>query len=210
MVSTLLSLKQRIQLIEKPSSWLNEMATQHHYMHRPVHRRSVPFGWGVVFDGNEFQADGAPSGLIMFASIHFTRLAGEFGYDGLPTKWQVLSLSRLWLHDALPRNSETCVIAKALRMVQRRWLEVHPPRFLNDPYHVRKIISYADTRHHVGTIYRAANFRESGRTISQKRHKNTRGEGMGDAELIRFVYDLEQPRWEFEPGMGLPLFDYLE
>lgn len=201
-----MSLKQRIRLVEKPARWLNTVATEQHYMHRPVHQKSVPFGWGVAFDGEECQPDGKPSGIIMFASIHYTRLSGEFGYDGLPTKWQVLSLARLWLHDDLPRNSETCVIAKALRMVQRRWLEVHPPRFPDQPYHVLKIISYADTRFYCGTIYRAANFRDTGRTVSQKRHKNSRGAGMDGAELIRFIYDLDLPKWKFSEGMGLPLF----
>ena len=100
----------------------------------------------------------------------------------------------MWLHDALPRNSETVVIAKALKHVQARWLEVHPPVNWNEPYQVRKIISYADTRFHQGTIYKASNFRETGRTISAARHKNTRSEGMDGAELIRFIYDLDEPR----------------
>lgn len=52
---------------------------------------------------------------------------------------------------------------------------------------------------HRGTIYRAANFRESGRAVSRKRHKNSRGPGMGEAELIRFIYDLAEPRWKYEP-----------
>lgn len=194
-----MSLKTRITLIEQPRDWLNEMATAHHYMHRPVHQRSSPFGWGVTFDGNLCQPDGAPSGFIIFASIHYTRLTGEFGYGSLPTKWQVLSLARLWLHDNLPRNSETVVIAKSLKLVQRQWLEVHPPRYLNEPYHIRKIISYADTKFHTGTIYRAANFREYGRTTSQARHgKATRGKGAG-SELICFIYDLPEPRWKYQP-----------
>ena len=176
-------------------------------MHRPIHSRAVPFGWRVMFDGELCMADDKPCGFIMFASIHFTKLTGEFGYPGLPTKWQVLSLARLWLHDDLPRNSATCVMGKAIRLVQRRWLEVHPPRFPNEPYHVRKIISYADTRYHEGTIYRAANFRESGETISQRRHKNTRGSGMDGAVLRRFIYDLPEPRWAWHPLMGLPLGD---
>jgi len=125
----------------------------------------------------------------------------------LPTKWQVLSLARLWLHDDLPRNSETVVIAQTLRqtghdhaaMVQRRWLEIHPPRFITEPYHIRKVISYSDTRYHRGTIYHAANFREYGRTTSQKRHKNSRGAGLDGAELICFVYDLDKPAVEFKP-----------
>ena len=191
-------LRQRIELSEAPASWLNDAAARYHYMHRPVHCRAVPLGWRVLFDGCDKRPDGAPCGFIVFASIHFTRLAGVFGYPGLPTKWQVLSLARLWLHDDLPHNSETVVIAKALKLVQRRWLDVHPPRFPDQPYHVLRVISYADTRYHLGTIYRAANFREDGRTVSQGRHHNTRGAGMDGAELIRFVYDLPEPSWKWD------------
>lgn len=200
-----MKLPARIDLHTADADELNAMAVRHHYMHRAVHQRACPFGWCVSFDGQGKLSDGAPAGFIMFASVHFTRLAGVFGYPGLPTKWQTLSLARLWLHDDLPRNSETVVIAKALRMVQRRWLEVHPPRYLDEPYHVRVILSYADTRYHQGTIYRAANFREDGRTVSQTRHKNTRG-GMDGAELIRFVYCLDEPRWKWQPKQ-IGLFD---
>ena len=194
-----MSLRQRIQLHEASKDWLNEMATQYHYMHRPVHHRASPFGWAVSFDGELSRPDGHPCGFIMFASVHFTRLHNEFGFPGLPTKWQVLSLSRLWLHDDLPRNSETCTIAKALKLVQRRWLEVHPPVDLDEPYHIVKILSYADTRYHDGTIYRAANFRESARVKSRSRHNGTRGSGMDGAELIRFIYDLKKPNWDWKP-----------
>ena len=194
-----MSLRHRIDLQEASKEWLNEMSTKYHYMHRAVHHRASPFGWAILFDNKQYQPDGLPSGFIIFASVHFTRLRGEFGFPGLPTHWQVLCLSRLWLHDDLPRNSETCTIAKALKMVQRRWLEVHPPVNLNEPYHIVKIISYADTRYHQGTIYRAANFREHGRTKSRNRHINTRCPGLNGAELIRFIYDLKQPRWEYEP-----------
>jgi len=188
------SLRQRIEIEPAKRDWLNAQATTHHYMHRPIHQRSCPFGWAVRFDNELYQPDSKPSGFIVFASIHYTRLRGQFGYPGLPTKWQVLLLARLWLHDDLPRNSETVVIAKALKQVQRRWLEVHPPVDLSQPYQIRKIISYSDTRYHAGTIYRAANFREIGRTVSRKRHNNTRGAGMDGAELICFVYDLDEPK----------------
>jgi len=189
-----MGLPQRINLRVMDRKWLNDMATAHHYMHRGVHQRACPFGWAIEFDGELYHQDGRPNGFIIFASIHYTKLRGEFGYEGLPTKWQVLSLSRLWLHDDLPHNSETTVIAKAMKQVQRRWLEVHPPVMWDQPYQIRKIISYSDTRYHQGTIYKAANFRQVGRTVSQKRHTNTRGEGMGDAELICFAYDLPEPR----------------
>lgn len=211
-----MSLRDRIGLQEMSRQWLNHAAERYHYMRRPIHQKSVPFGWGVTFDGKLYQPDGNPSGFIMFASVHFTKMKKVFGYEGLPTKWQVLMLARLWLHDNLPRNSETVVIGKCLRqsgheqmsLVQRRWLEVHPPRFPDEPYHILKILSYCDIDRFRGEVYRAANFTQlPGVVTSQKRHKNTRGAGMGGAQMIRFVYDLKPPKWDFHPLFGLPMYD---
>lgn len=219
----------RLDLKPMPEPWLNEMATAHHYMHQAIHPKANPFGWAVVVNGQMCQPDGRPAGFIIFASVHFTRLKGEFGYPGLPTKWQVLLLSRLWLHpdyqaggrlyspEILPgfvdrkgvfrSTLATGVIEIALSLVQCRWLEVHPPRFLDEPYHVLKIISYANTRLFEGGIYKAAGFRDCGLTQSQKRHKNTRGSGLDGDMLRRFIRDLEAPSWEYRPaGTQLELF----
>jgi hypothetical protein len=203
------NLRQRIDLIPESRRWLNTQAVNHHYMHRPIHDRACPFGWRITFDGLLDMPDGKPCGFIIFASVHFVRLKGVFGYPGLPTRWQVLSLARLWLHDELPPMSETCVIAKAHKLVQRRWLEVHPPKFLDQPYHILKIISYADNEFHKGTIYEAANYKLSGKTTSARRHKNTRGPGMDGHELTRYVYDLPEPRWDYSPVIQQSLFEVM-
>lgn len=221
-------LPQRFNLVEQSRDWLNACAEEYHYMQQAVHQKASPFGWALSFDGDIFRPNNQPNGFIIFASVHFTKLTGEFGYPGLPTKWQVLLLSRLWIHpdfqhggqyylpDILPgfvdrkgvfrSTLATSIIKTALGKVQQRWLEVHPPRYLDEPYHVRKIISYADTRFHEGTIYRAAKFREYGTTVSKKRHKNSRGPGIGDAELIVFIYDLAEPKWQYKP-LQLSLFN---
>jgi hypothetical protein len=191
-----MSLPDRINLVIKDRKWLNEQSEKYHYMHRSVHQKACPFGWAVEFDGSLYRGDD-PCGFIVYASVHFTKLKDEFGYEGLPTKWQVLCLSRLWLHDDLPRNSETVVIAKSLKQVQRRWLEVHPPKFPDEPYHIVKIITYADRRYFAGTIYKAANFRFSGSTVSAQRNKTTRGIGMNGATLDRYIYDLKEPNWVY-------------
>lgn len=202
-----MNLRQRIELCQATKEWLNAAAAAHHYMHRRVHDRATPFGWRVRFDGMDVMPDGKPCGFIVFCSVHFTKLKGEFGYPGLPSKWQVLSLARLWLHDDLPRFSETCVIGKAHKLVQRRWLEIHPPVNHDEPYHVLKIISFADNVHHRGTIYEAANYRKSGETISRRRHKNTRGPGMDGHTLTRYIYDLPRPNWKLpKPPVQLALF----
>lgn len=76
------SLKERIQLVQMPRDWLNSAAAEYHYMHKRVHPKAMPFGWGVTFDGAAARPDGIPCGFIIFSSIHFTKLRGEFGYDG--------------------------------------------------------------------------------------------------------------------------------
>jgi len=194
-------LKNRIQLKFTSRKILNEMTTQFHYMHRPIHARSSPFGYLVKFDDKLF-INNEPYGFIIFASIHFVKQKGLFGYDGLPTKWQVLSLARLWLNDSLPRNTASIVISKCLKphghenisRVGYDWLKVHPPRFLNEPYHIRLIISYADNTHgHNGAVYRAANFQQNGKTLSKLRHRNTRGSGLDNHVLTQYIYKLSEP-----------------
>lgn len=231
------SLRDRITLIPRSADWLNEQAVKYHYMARPIIPLACPFGWGVRFDGSDYlpsntNPDGTPAnggsgiptmqpcGFIVFSTLQYTRLKGEFGYPGLPTQWQVLHLARLWLHDDLPYNSETCVMAKAHHLVQQRWLEVHPPRFPDQPYHIRKIISYADLRYHVGTVYRAANYRCLGDRVVRAGayakaarwdynqlsmfEAETGGAPDGvaadeDRMLRCFVFDLPEPDWKWQP-----------
>lgn len=203
-----LSLRQRIRLVPMDRNTLNDWARRYHYLHTAVHPRACPFGWAVEFDGYLYQPDGSPSGFIMFASVHFTKLRDEFGYPGLPTQWQVLSLARLWLHNDLPRNSESCVTGKALRQVQRRWLEVHPPKWPDEPYHVRKVISFCEIKRFLGTVYKATNFRLSGYTVSQRRHPPTRGRTLEDGQpLARYIFDLKQPKWSWREPLQARLFN---
>lgn len=66
-------------------------------------------------------------------------------------------LSRLWVSDDMPGNTETWFIAQAIRHVRKD----HPE--------VGAIVSYADpSAGHSGTIYRAANFTPDGMTDSER------------------------------------------
>lgn len=59
-----------------------------------------------------------------------------------------LELNRLWVHDRMPRNTESWFVARCLALL--------PPRI---------VFSYADTRQgHAGYIYRALNFAYAGWT----------------------------------------------
>ena len=93
-----------------------------------------------------------------------------------------------------------------LRRVQGDWLKHHPPRYPDEPYHIRLIMAYADRAvGHEGTIYRAANFELWGQTNNTRRRHTTRGEDDGNVKLI-YVYRLQEPRWKYEPPqIALPL-----
>lgn len=112
----------------------------------------------------------------------------------------------MWLHDDLPRNSETVVMAKIWRRIQADWLQHHPPVDNSIPYHIRLIVSWSDVdAGHAGTVYKAANFEFVKQTKSQRRHGrgNTRGGG-GYNHLNQYAYRLKMPRWKYEQGK---LFD---
>lgn len=201
-----MGLRQLLEIERVSIDWAQWVAREYHYLHRSVHPRAHPFAYRVVFDGNICQPDGHPCGMIMFATVHYTRQKGLFGPGTDLDKWQVLVLSRMWLHDDLPRNSETCVMGKIWKRIQRDWLEHHPPVNNEIPYHIRLIISWSDLGEgHRGTVYKAANFVEIKRTTSRTKRKNTRGPG--GFNLIQYAYWLKEPRWKYEQKS---LFDEIE
>lgn len=116
------------------------LAEREHYMHR---KPSVSHAFGLYVDG-------APAGVVTFgcpASPHLQRGA-------CPTDPSVVTeLNRLWVSDALPGNTESWFVSRALRQM--------PPRI---------VVSYADTAHgHLGYVYRALSFRYAGWTDMERR-----------------------------------------
>ena len=67
-------------------------------------------------------------------------------------------LARLWLEDAVPKNAETYLIARSVRYIAQ-----HFPQ-------VKCLVSYADpSAGHSGVIYRAANWKDDGRTDGERK-----------------------------------------
>lgn len=67
-------------------------------------------------------------------------------------------LARLYLLDEVPKNAETWLIGKSVRWIKRN----HPD--------VKHLLSYADpSAGHAGTIYKAANWRQDGRTDDERK-----------------------------------------
>ncbi len=66
---------------------------------------------------------------------------------------KVIELNRLWVHDDLPRNTESWFVSRALKLL--------PPLI---------VVSYADTvQAHTGYVYRALNFRYAGWTDMERK-----------------------------------------
>ena len=84
------NLKQRISVERCELKWAQQLVTKHHYLHRPIHPLSIPFAYSISLDD-------VVVGTIIMVTPHFTKKKGLFGYEGLPTKWQVLQIARLWI-----------------------------------------------------------------------------------------------------------------
>lgn len=97
---------------------------------------------------------GMRCGLDLLGIIVFSLPPAETSkrYGGIT--WE---LARLWVDDGVPKNGETWLIGKAVRHIIR-----HRPD-------VCALVSYADpSAGHRGTIYRAANWQEDGRTDGER------------------------------------------
>ena len=69
---------------------------------------------------------------------------------------ELLELRRLALSDVCPYNTATYVLSQMIKAIKIKFPEI------------KKLISYQDTKVHSGTIYKAANFKEVGRTSPMK------------------------------------------
>lgn len=119
----------------------NALVKAKHYLHRNT---SITFAFGL------YRPDALAVGVITFGippSRHLQKSACPSNPD------LVIELNRLWVDDAMPRNTESWFIAAALRLL--------PPRI---------VVSYADTAvGHQGYVYRAANFNYAGWTDMERK-----------------------------------------
>ena len=169
------------------SRLLREHVEKYHYLHKWPDGRSLPFAYRIEVDGRRYASDGRLCGLLVLKKLQHHRQRGVFGYDDLPTAWQVLDLARVWIHPELQRKQENghamAVFSRAvsrlwqttgkpdhrLNRLQSDWLEHHPPRYPELPYHIRVLLSYCQLDHHDGISYRAAGFCSIGFTDDGKK-----------------------------------------
>jgi hypothetical protein len=151
--------------------WAQRTVSQHHYLHTPVDTRCSPVAYLVLLDGESV-------GCLIFGRPESTRTYGWYGsledtrrsqddpkYCPL-TRWQVVNLARVWLSPEIQHggkryvpNAATHIISQVLRRIPYDYLMVRPVVWCEEPYELRQVLSYCDTRTHQGTLYRASNFR---------------------------------------------------
>ena len=116
------------------------LVEKEHYLHR---KPPVSYAYGLFVEDEMV-------GVVTFGvpASHHLRLSACPSSPG-----EVLELNRLWVSDAMPRNTESWFLARALKAL--------PPRI---------VVSYADTvQGHAGYVYRAANFLYAGLTDQDRK-----------------------------------------
>lgn len=116
------------------------VVVKHHYLHR---KAPISFAFGL-YKGPKLM------GVVTFGTPPSRHLQ-KSACPSDPSL--VLELNRLWVDDALPRNTESWFVSRALKMM--------PPRI---------IVSYADPKFgHYGYVYRALNFNYAGWTDMERK-----------------------------------------
>lgn len=163
-------------------AWAQATVTAAHYLRAPVDPRARPMAY-IIRDASQTTpaaARGVRIGLVMLGIPHATRCGGWWGYEGLPTQWQVVDLARIWLsayyqrgdmgiyaqpgivpgytdrHGTFRPTVATWAIGEVLARVQADRVRLWPPVYVDQPYHIELAISYSDPKFHKGTIYRHA------------------------------------------------------
>lgn len=148
--------------------WANDQVCAYHYLRRPVDARCSVLTYVVLLDGDRV-------GCLMYGRPESTACySGQLTY-GSPddvlsgraqfSRWELLNLARVWLDPVVQRGGDRYVhsaasqaIALSMKRVVYDYLTKYHPVNLAQPWQIRRIISYCDTRHHTGTIYRATGF----------------------------------------------------
>jgi hypothetical protein len=109
-----------------------KMVVENHYLHR---RASTMFAYGL-FDGEEML------GCIIYGKPASPSLC--VGVCGPEESSKVLELTRLWIADGTPKNTESYLIGRSLRLL---------------PEEKDIIVSYAEIdAGHIGVVYQATNW----------------------------------------------------
>ena len=125
--------KYKIKLIDKKLA--NEIQIKNHYLHT---RASCIYGFGL-FEGDEI------IGVILYGNPTAPTTLGICGKD---ERKSVIEITRLWIKDDTPKNTESFFIGNTIKLIDKDI-----------------IVAFADPEfEHVGTVYQASNLIYTGRS----------------------------------------------
>lgn len=156
------------------------LVTARHYLGKPVDARCSVEGYEVRGQNDAF-------GVLLVGRPQATACYPWYGsVDDVAsgraevTRWQVLNLARVYFHpfvqsggrlhgpQHLPGFTDrhgawrsalgSWAITELAERVVLEYLLRRPPCFLEEPYELRWLLSYCDTRRHRGALYRASGF----------------------------------------------------
>jgi hypothetical protein len=117
-----------------------QIVVAHHYLHRKA-PCSIAFG---LFDPTQKLL-----GVILYGTPSSSSL--RKGLAGIEEASNVIELTRLWIDDSTPKNSESFLIGRSMKLAGKEF-----------------IVSFADTeQNHLGIVYQATNWLYTG--LSAKR-----------------------------------------
>ncbi len=168
-----LKLKNRVDLEIANLKEATALIVEKHYLHRGRTMAQLPY-W-ILLDGRRV-------GVLLFS---LPRMSARFQGHG---PMNLLELARMWVDPAVQgltvtdRSGKehafsvaTCAVGKALKRCREDWSRKYP----HLPA-IAAVVSWADTVHHEGTIYRAANFRYVGTSGGTYHGKTLRPNGGRD------------------------------
>lgn len=164
------------------SKLAREVAEREHYLHR---KPAVSRAFGL-YEGEEL------AGVCVYG----TPASRHLQLGACPSDpGKVMELNRLWVHDRLPKNTESWFVSRTLRQLDQRL-----------------VVSYADTAQgHLGYIYRALNFHYAGWTDMERKTARydyiPEAEGAHSREAFRSGYKervRRRPKVKYWTATGTP------
>jgi hypothetical protein len=153
--------------------WAQQTVVAHHYLHQRVHDTCSPMAYVVRHAAIE-----EPIGTLIVSRLESTACydqASRLTYGSAAdvasgraqyNRWELLNLARVWLDPCVQRggahhveHGASTLIRALMQRVHYDWLQHLPPVDVEQPYQLRVLVSYCDTRVHTGYIYRASRFK---------------------------------------------------
>ena len=166
-------LRNRIALEVANLKEATEVIVKNHYLHRGRTMAQMPY-W--------INLDGHRQGVLLFS---LPRLSVRYQGHG---PMNLIELARMWVDPAVQGKRvvdssgkehtlaiATCAIGAALRQIRQDWHGKYPHLPL-----IEACVSWADDVHHEGTVYRAANFAEVGKSGGSLHGNASRPNGGND------------------------------